>query len=407
MKVLHVNYFENQGGASIAANQIHNCLLREQVKSQLLVSEKISSDQNVITDKSFIASVSRKCREKFNRNLFKFLNEKSTNTQSSGLLRSLLPYKINKLKHDIINLHWINNEMMSIKDVTRINKPIIWTIHDLWPISGKDHYYNRKNIGNSFIDNFIKNSKRKNWDRLFKIVCPSNWVFKKVRQSDVLKNNEAQVIPHPIDISLWKRIFEKEVLFKIFNLENFKDFSKHKILLFGADRATKNLRKGYKLAFEAAKNCSKNFKIIFIVFGDDQKENIRINNNLYLIKLGRIEDRNTKLRALYSLSDIMLVPSKEEVFGLTAAESIATGTPVITLRGTGTEDIIKDNINGCVADEKNFVNCTNELLNSEEKLRVFSKQGIEFIKKNFDPHIIANKYIEVYKECLKTKINIF
>ena len=47
MKVLHVNYFENQGGASIAANQIHNCLLREQVKSQLLVSEKISSDQNV------------------------------------------------------------------------------------------------------------------------------------------------------------------------------------------------------------------------------------------------------------------------------------------------------------------------------------------------------------------------
>ena len=102
----------------------------------------------------------------------------------------------------------------------------------------------------------------------------------------------------------------------------------------------------------------------------------------------------------------MLVPSKEEVFGLTAAESIATGTPVITLRGTGTEDIVKDNINGFVADEKNFVNCTNELLNSEEKLRVFSKQGIEFIKKNFDPHIIANKYIEVYKECLKTKINI-
>ena len=73
MKVLHVNYFENQGGASIAANQIHNCLLREQIKSQLLVSEKISSDQNVITDKSFLAGVSRKFREKFNRNLFKYL----------------------------------------------------------------------------------------------------------------------------------------------------------------------------------------------------------------------------------------------------------------------------------------------------------------------------------------------
>lgn len=159
MKILHVNCYDNKGGASIATQQIHSALLNNKIKSKIIVSEKNTSDPNVIFNSSFFSLMSFKFRERFNRNLFRFLNLNTKNTQSSGLLRSLLPYKINKMDFDIVNLHWINNEMMSIKDLKRINKPLVWTLHDLWPMSGIDHYLNKDD--NSLINNFIKNQKKK------------------------------------------------------------------------------------------------------------------------------------------------------------------------------------------------------------------------------------------------------
>ena len=160
MRVLHINYYEKKGGASIATQQIHSALLDNKIESKIFVAEKETQDENIISDSNFLTFISFKFRERFNRNLFKILNLKSIHTQSSGLLRSYLPNKINKMNFDIINLHWINNEMMSIKDLKRINKPLVWTLHDLWPISGKDHYSNEKNDKKSLFDNYIFNQKK-------------------------------------------------------------------------------------------------------------------------------------------------------------------------------------------------------------------------------------------------------
>ena len=48
--------------------------------------------------------------------------------------------KINKINPDIINLHWINNELISIKDISKIKIPIVWTFNDMWPMCGGEHY---------------------------------------------------------------------------------------------------------------------------------------------------------------------------------------------------------------------------------------------------------------------------
>jgi glycosyltransferase involved in cell wall biosynthesis len=40
----------------------------------------------------------------------------------------------------VIHLHWINNEMISIKEIAKIKKPIIWTLHDCWPLLGAEHH---------------------------------------------------------------------------------------------------------------------------------------------------------------------------------------------------------------------------------------------------------------------------
>ena len=47
-------------------------------------------------------------------------NPKSYNFFNSPLLKF-----INNSKYDIINLHWINAETLSINDIKKINKPLL------------------------------------------------------------------------------------------------------------------------------------------------------------------------------------------------------------------------------------------------------------------------------------------
>ena len=41
---------------------------------------------------------------------------------------------------DIINYHWINDEMISIEQLIKIKKPSVWTFVDMWPFIGTEHY---------------------------------------------------------------------------------------------------------------------------------------------------------------------------------------------------------------------------------------------------------------------------
>ena len=44
---------------------------------------------------------------------------------------------------DVIHLHWINQGMLSLKNIEKIlasGKPVVWTMHDMWPCTGICHY---------------------------------------------------------------------------------------------------------------------------------------------------------------------------------------------------------------------------------------------------------------------------
>ena len=85
--------------------------------------------------------------------------------------------------------------------------------------------------------------------------------------------------------------------------------------------------------------------------------------------LGHIENKNI-LNKIYSASDILAVPSIQEVFGLVAAESLLSGTPVISFKGTGVADIIDHLQNGYLAnylDKVDFANGIDYFLKLEKK----------------------------------------
>ena len=74
--------------------------------------------------------------------LNKLLKTKNAIIHSPSFLPSSWVRHINNSDVDIVNLHWIQFEMLSISDIVKIEKPIVWTLHDMWAFCGAEHYTN-------------------------------------------------------------------------------------------------------------------------------------------------------------------------------------------------------------------------------------------------------------------------
>ena len=72
MKVLHLSYHEKTGGAAIAANRIHNSLLKHGVDSMMLVKNKTSKSEKVIISENIFENFFDKLNLFFQRRFDRF-----------------------------------------------------------------------------------------------------------------------------------------------------------------------------------------------------------------------------------------------------------------------------------------------------------------------------------------------
>ena len=165
---------------------------------------------------------------------------------------------------DIIHLNWVNAEMMSIEDIGKISKPIVWTLHDMWPFLGSAHLSENPIQNNEEFNKLKRIDKwvylrKKNWRNPINIVTPSKWLESLVKQSSLMNNWPVITIPHPIDTSYWKPDPE----------ENSRDLvglpGKKTIILYGADGGTLSSNKGFDLlnkSLEKIQNYKKDFLLL-------------------------------------------------------------------------------------------------------------------------------------------------
>jgi glycosyltransferase involved in cell wall biosynthesis len=217
MKILHVNYSDSAGGAAVAVNRIHSCLLKSNIKSYLLVKEKLTFGKNIIGPKKNLDIIFTQIKKIIFRKINLFYKTNNFSTHSLSIFPTNFHKTVNNIDADIVHLHWINNEMISIKEIAKITKPIVWTLHDMWPFSGAEHYsYNARYIKGyqvfnrpSFergldINRLIWSKKKKYWKFKFDVVCPSQWMFNAAKKSYLFKDKEIHLIPHPLNLKIWK-----------------------------------------------------------------------------------------------------------------------------------------------------------------------------------------------------------
>ena len=403
MKVLIVNSSDNFGGAGRAAFRIHNSLKLNTVDSKMAVTLKLTNNSDVIsldgkTDKLF----------KFIKpQIEKYISQKwdpsSNELHSLSLFNSKWLNIINESDCDIINLHWVNGEMLSIKDISLINKPIVWTFHDMWAFCGTEHYTSSEYWKNGYlqfnifnINKFIWTRKYKYWkNQVFNIVTPSKWLADCAQESRIFKNTNINVIPNPIDTQFWSQI-DKHLSRKILKLENDKFY-----ILFCAFGNINDPRKGFDLFKKSLVYFDKNKKNIeIIVVG-----NTNLNGDIENIKtryFGQLND-DISLKILYNSADILVLPSRMDNLPNVALESMACGTPIVSFSIGGMFDIIDHMTNGYLAipfDCKDFANGINIFLNSTINLNDFSNNASQKIINNYNQELIGRKYKNIFQSLI-------
>jgi len=413
MKVLKVNTSDIQGGAARAAYRIHKGLRTIGIQSRMLVQSKVSDDISIIGPSNKFNEGLALLRPTLDASLVKLLAKGSKTIFFPAWLpfSGIIP-KIKTIYPDIVHLHWVCGGMLRPEQLKQINKPIIWTLHDMWAFTGGCHYSEgcegyKKQCGdcpqlnrNSEHDlsYLIHKRKKKAWTYLdLTIVTPSHWLAECARQSDLFSSKKIEVIPNGLDIDLFKPI-KKAFSRSVWNLPKDK-----KLILFGALSATSDSRKGFDLLVKALDKLDKKWagEVECIIFGSSKPENPPI-FDFPTHYTGHLHD-DVSLALLYSAADVMVVPSRQEAFGQTASESMSCGTPVVAFGITGLLDIIEHQQNGYLAqpfDSSDLVRGIEWVLADEERHRQLCHAAREKAVTHFDVKKVGKQYVDLYQSLL-------
>lgn len=360
IKVVHVTTIDC-GGAFKAVTRMNQCMNSDEIESQILVRTKKGSSPYTTECFNNICS----------KSISKIKNGTNLFFKRGEIYRDLLGTDISRNRvmkeADVIFLHWINSFLSfnSIKKLFKLQKPIVWVMHDMWLFTGGCHYdiltdcfCGKYEKGCGYCPllkvNRNKDITRKNYidkqklfaNNYFLVTGPSKWIVKCANESHIFSKQNIQYLPNCYDQSIFYR---KENLNDIYS--KFHIYTTKKVILFGSARSQEdNEIKGIKYLVEALKYLSPE-DYLLLVFGtanDSDFTQIRQERHL----LGFIEDEK-EMAEIYNISDVYVSPSRQESFGYTVCEAMACGTPVVAFAVGGIRDQITHTVNGYLASEQN------------------------------------------------------
>ena len=427
LKILSISTSDTEGGAARAMYRIHTSIGIQGIDSSALVKNKVSLDKRVIPisqfegEPNFFKNVTEYIENKIKNKIQHYQwskYPKRENVFMSDLRAVSINNALQKLPYDILHLHWFNLRYLDITELTKINKPIVWTLHDSWAFTGICHIFYQcnkytKSCGNCPLlhSNKENDLSRKIWqkkkniyeDLKLHVVTPSEWLADAARNSSLLNKFLISVIPNPIDTELYSpgnSFIDKEKL----NLNKNK-----KYLLFGAHNAIKDKNKGFNLlqkAIEEIRGIDTKHELVLLVFGNDNfTENIEIKIPVTFLNYLHSE---ADIISAYRAADVMIVPSLSETFGQTASEAMACGTPVVAFNCTGIKEVVSHKETGYLAEVYNPVDLAKGIIwcidnNIDNKLSINARKRVE---ERYSMEKIGIEYCTLYKNIYQKKIDL-
>ncbi len=414
MNVLILNTSDIAGGAARAAYRLHQGLQSIGVGAQMLVQDKSSDDKTVFAPSTRLGESIARTRVAFDALPLKFYRQRDTAVFSPQWLPDKIAPKVTKLKPDVINLHWVNEAFLQVETIAKFNRPLVWTLHDMWAFTGGCHYsqscdrytascgscpqlHSNKDWD---LSRWIWQRKARTWeDTDLTIVALSSWLSKCASSSSLFRERRIEVIPNGIDTIKYRPI-NKKIARELLNLPQDKQ-----LILFGSIWATSVKRKGFHLLQPALQDLSQSGwqdKLELVIFGASQPSNPP-SFGFKVHYLGTLSD-DLLLALVYSAADVFVLPSIEENLANTVMEAIACGTPCIAFNIGGMSDMIEHGENGYLAQPYKVEDLAQGLawvLENEERHQKLSHRAREKAEQEFALEIQARRYLSLFRELSK------
>ena len=146
-------------------------------------------------------------------------------------------------------------------------------------------------------------------------------------------------------------------------------------------------------------------KLVLIGDGPERSDCERLARELDLQKDVIFLGKQDALIEPLNASDVFLMPSQSESFGLSALEAMACGKPVVSSSVGGLPELILHNETGYIAeigDIDRMAKYTIDLLTNKKKYKIFSENSRDRAVNVFDKKLILPKYIEYYEKILNS-----
>ena len=420
MRVLIVNTSERNGGAAVAANRLMEALNNHGVKAKMLVRDKQSDSLTVVGLQGkwwqqwcFLwERLVIFCHLHFSRKHLFELDIANTGTDITRLPEFR--------EADIIHLHWINQGMLSLGVIRKIlnsGKPVVWTMHDIWPATAICHLTlgcNKFKTGCHHCKYLPGNGSTRDlsakiWRRKqhlldgqsITFVACSRWLEAEAKMSALLNGQKVTNIPNSIDTSIYKVGNRSEARQRL-GLPTDKQ-----VILFVSQRVT-NLNKGMEYLIEACNQLAsqhpemKETTAVAILGGHAEDVVAELPFEAY--PLGYVSEEY-RIADVYRAANVFVLPSLSENLPNTIMESMACGIPCVGFKVGGIPEEIDHLKNGYVAAYRNAEDLARGIrwILCEADYDSLSAAAVKKVSRCYSQQSVALKYTEIYNEAIAQK----
>lgn len=375
MKVLHLHPYppENLGGSEIFCKNL-----------ALNLSKFKNIQSDILTSDYFRNNIKKK---KINKNLNVFYEKYYYNIWSKNPLVNIYSFLKNHYqRYDIIHAHsYIFFTSFQCALLRKFRKfPFLLHIHggiqtNPYLSANFNEYFQllmKKTLFDTFIGKFTI-------EKADSVISVSQKDLTFLEEKYKISKNKTNYVSNGVDINTFK-----------FNPEIEKKY----ITFIG--RLTHI--KGFDIFIEIIKKIhKKNKNLKFLIVGDGPlrklveliKEEIPITFYPYY--------PYNLMSNIYNQTKLLILTSRFEGVPTTILESLSCETSVVSTNVGGISEIIQDGVNGILLNnQKNDENISRimELIEDEEKLRIFGVKGRELIEKKFSWEYVTNQILNIYKK---------
>ncbi len=401
MKVLIVNTSEEGGGAAVAATRLREALTNNGVKAFMLVRDHgLASRWHFLWERVVIWLSNLLSR----RHLFQvsIANAGTDITKTQEFQNA-----------DIVHLHWVNQGFLSLKDIQKIlrsGKPVVWTMHDMWPMTaichhayeceryqeacGQCHFLRRPGADDLSASVFRKKQKvLADADRLV-FVAVSHWLAGRAQKSALVGSFPIKVIPNVLPL-------QQFTIVNRLDAQTALDAEAPHVIAFGAARIDDPI-KGFSYLVEALRILTgeggpyraDDFRLL--LFGQVRDGAVLDTIPVPYVHLGFVDDAY-RLSQIYSAAHVTVSSSLYETFGQTLIEAMACGSVPVSFDGAGQTDIIQHQQNGYLARRLSAQSLA-EGISWALQCGLSAQELRRSVIRRYSEQVVARQYINLYEK---------